>query len=226
MSAEMFSALVVSRLRPVPEVEVQGGKGLQLHLSVRGHETTAQLERAYERYRANPEALSPVIDELIQSLLSGKLGQAPGNEEFARIAPQLFPRLLTSRQWMDRREDGLRLIVRPFVQDLGVTLVIDRRTEIEYVQIESIPEWGVDPQAAYDTALANLERRSKDVETRVSGAGVETLLVDSYADGYAAARVLLSSRLTDWQARVQGELVLGMPTADLLLGFARNHPAF
>jgi uncharacterized protein YtpQ (UPF0354 family) len=225
MSAEMFSALVTARLRPLPEIEIEGGKGLALQLRVRGQATTAHLERAYERYRAAPEALTPVIDEFIRGLLGGETQAPSGTDEYARIAPNLFPRFMTAQQWSEKREANLRLVIRPLAQDLGVALVIDRGEEIEYVQLDAIPAWGVDAQLAYATAMENLERAAASIETVSHGEGVETLLIDHAADGYAAARALLPSRWRAWQARVQDELVLAIPTRDLLLGFARAHPA-
>lgn len=224
MSAEMFSALVTARLRAVDEVEIQSGKGLQLKLRVRGQDTTAHLDRYYERYRANPDALSPVIDQFIRSLANGTTDQRASSEEFARIENLLAPRLLTAQQWMNKREKGLRLVVRPIVQDFGAALILDRGESFEYVQLEAIPAWGIDSQTAYDAALENLERTSANAQFSVNGQGVETLLVDHSSN--ASARALLPSRLADWQARVDGELVLGIPTHDLLLGFAREHPAF
>lgn len=226
MSAEMFSALVTARLRPLPEIEIQGGKGLALQLRVRGQETTAYLERAYEKYRAAPETLTPVIDELIQGLARGETQSLHGTDEFARRASQLFPQMMTAQQWSAKREQGLRLVIRPLVQDLGIAIVLDRDSEIEYVQIEAIPQWGVDAQQVYETALQNLERAAADAQTMSSGEDAQVLLIDSFADGYAAARALLPTRWREWQTRVSGELILAMPTRDLLLGFSRTHSAF
>lgn len=224
MSAEMFSALVSARLRPVEGVEIRGGKGLALRLRVNGQDTTAHLQRAYERYRANPEMLSSVVEQVIETLVSGEREELVGTAAFDEIAPFLYPRFMTIQQWSAKRDAGVRPVIRPLVQDLGIALVIDRDSEIEFVQLEAIPAWGVDPQYAYEKALENLERTAS-VETIRRGEGNETLLIDHHADGYAAARALLTSRQKAWQARLEGELVLAIPTRDLLLGFSREHPA-
>lgn len=223
MSAEMYSALVTARLRPIEGVEVQGGKGLQLKLRVRGTDTTAQLERYYDRYRANPDDLSDSIDQFIDGLLHGTSDATLGNRAFEDVRRRLLPRLMTSQQWMVRRDDGLRLVIRSIVQDLGAALVLDEGDAFEYVQLDSIPAWAIDSQTAYDAATENLERESRNLQTSVNGAGVETLLVQSFPD--AASQILLPSRLADWQTRVEGDLVLGVPTHDLLLGVSRDHPA-
>lgn len=222
----MFSALVTARLRPLPDIEIQGGKGLALQLRVRGHETTAQLERAYERYRAAPDTLTSVVDELIQVIARGETQALRGTAAYDEIAPRLFPQFMTARQWSAKREQGLRLVIRPVVQDLGIALVIDRAHEMEYVQIEAIPEWGIDAQQLYETAMQNLARAAAPIETTTNGQGDELLLMDAHTDGYAAARALLPARWRDWRARVAGELILALPARDLMLGFSRAHPAF
>ncbi|MCC7162833.1 MAG: hypothetical protein IT331_10105 [Anaerolineae bacterium] len=224
MSAEMFSTLVVSRLRAIEHVEIIGGKGLALSLRVRGKDTTAQLERAYARYRTNPEAVSPIIDLYIDNLVNGENVERAGNENFAAVRELLLPRLMTARQWMDRREDGLRLVIRALADDVGEGLVIDRGEELEYVQVEMISVWEIDSQSAFDAAQENLARLAVNAPYLTRGEGEETLLMDHSPN--AAARVLLSERMQEWQARVGGELLVGLPTHDLMLGFARTHPAF
>ncbi len=224
MSAEMFSALVTARLRPLNDIEILGGKGLQLRLRVRGAETAAQLERSYERYRANPDALSLVIEQFIAALLNNGAQEKMGNEKFARVREKLLPRWMTAPQWMKKRDEGVRVVVRSMVQDLGAALILDQDDSFEYVQLDAIPAWEIDSQTAYDAALENLERRAADIPTLVNGEGIETLLLAHSPN--AAAFAMLPSHRLDWQARIQGELVLGIPTHDLLLGLAREHPAF
>lgn len=224
MSAEMFSTLVTSRLRPVQGVEVLGGKGLQLKLRILGLETTAQLERAYERYRANPDELNHVIDHLIDALVNGIREEGGGNASFEAIREKLQPRLMTAQQWMDKRDEGLRLVIRSLVQDLGAALILDNGDTFEYVQLDSIPAWEIDSPTAYETAYENLERTKSAAAFSVNGEGLETLLVDH--SNNASARILSPARLSDWEARIEGDLILGMPTHDLLLGFSRQHPAF
>lgn len=224
MSAEMFAALVTARVRPLEGIELKGGKGLQLKVRVQGQDKTAHLDRYYEQYRANPENLSPVIDEFIGNLMRGETEIRAGNLEFAGVSHLLMPRMITAQQWMTKRDEGFRLIVKSIAQDLGAALVLDQGDAVKYVELEAIPLWEIDSQIAYQVAVENLERASVGVETRVSGEGLETFLVDHSPN--ASARIMLESRLEDWQARISGELVVGMPTHDLLLGLSHKHPAF
>lgn len=221
----MFAALVTSRLRSLPEVEIKGGKGLELQLRVRGQETAVMLERAYERYRANRDAVNTVVAEFIQSVLTGERTAPAESDEFTQLASNLYPLLVSAQEWMQKREAGLRLVVRPFIQDLGVALIVDQGAEIRYVELDAIPRWGIDPQTAYERANSNLENASHTTQFSEIGQGVEKLLIDRTTDGFAATRILLSARLNDWAQRVEGELVLGVPQRDFMIGFSRKHPA-
>lgn len=223
LSAEMFAALVTARLRPQVDVIVEGGKGLELALRVRGQARMVHLQTVYERYLHHPDALSSVIQGWTDQLLAGADSSEKDAPQFAEIAPLLRPFLIASQQWMEKREAGLRLVVRPVVQDLGESLIVDRGEAVEYVQLEAIPAWGIEAGRAYELAHANLERDLAHATTTASGDGAARLLVD--ASPGAAARALSPSRRIDWGAQVEGELVLGLPTRDLLLGFSRNHPA-
>jgi uncharacterized protein YtpQ (UPF0354 family) len=227
MSEELFVTVVTARLRPHADIQVESQRGLELNLRVRGEPRTTQLERYYRRYREDPAALTPLIQEFIDSVLNARLSPVVVEENlFARIAPQLLPQLITAAEWHYKRESGVRLIVRPLVQDLGITLVLDEADAMTFVELDAMARWDVDSTTAYETAMANLEQRAQTVAISQIGDGVETLLIDRAADGYAATRAILSSRLQDWANRVPDELVLGLPQRDFLIGFSSAHPNF
>jgi hypothetical protein len=92
------------------------------------------------------------------------------------------------------------------------------------VQLDAIPAWEIESQTAYDAAYANLARSMDLDRTKRSGEGMEKLLIDSSPN--APTRILLPDKLEEWQKQIEGEIVLGMPTQNLLLGFSRQHPAF
>ncbi len=222
MSAEMFATVVIARLRPVEQVEVESHRGLDLELRVRGEAYSLHLEPYYARYRAAPGTLTPIVQEVIESL-SGRSSPVAGAPEYERVAESLMPLLMTSAEWQRKRTAGLRLVVQPLVEDLGTTLVIDEPEGITYVELRMFSSWGIDPATAYDQAIRNLAERSYGVEVTQVGEGEETLLIDRAE--YAAERVLLPSRLQDWSERVAGELLLGIPQPHFLIGFSRANPA-
>lgn len=226
MSAELFTALVSARLRPLEQVQVESARAIELKLRVRGVPVTVSLEHHYERYLENPRTLNPLVDDLISSVINGGLQDTEGQDAFTSIAPNLMPLLISAADWEQKHANGLRLVVRPLVQDLGIALVHDRGAEIEYVQLDAISHWGIEAETAYETANVNLDFASRDVPVSEYDRGSSKLLIDNAGDGYAATRAILPSRLEHWAKRIEGELVLGLPRHDFLIGFSHNHPNF
>ena len=222
ISAEMFTTLVVARLR-VCGMEVEGQQRLELTIRSGNEPTIAHLDAYYRRYRAEPSVLTPLIQEFVDDVTKGQIKHAT-SDSYQSIAPNLLPLLVSSAEWQEKREVGVRLIVRPLVRDVGIALVIDETNVITFVGLERFARWQVSTADAYEVATANLEHRARDVQFSVTGDGVETLLVDREADGYAATRAILPSRLADWASRVAGELVLGIPSRGFLIGFSSLHP--
>ncbi len=223
MSAEMFTTLVVARLRGVGGIVIEERRGLELNLRVGEESQVRHLDPYYQHYRAEPAALTPIIQQFIENVTAGAPEPA-APESFEQIAPNLFPLLMNSAEWQRKHDAGIRLVVRPLVQDLGIVLVIDEPGAITYVQLEAIPRWGVDIASTYETAMGNLARRAQEVPVSQVGEGQEMLLIDRATDGFAATRAILPSRLEDWSRRVPGELLLGLPTRDFLIGFSSEHP--
>ncbi len=223
MSAEMFGVLVTTRLRGVAGITVEGRQGLALKVRVHDRERVAHLDLAYQRYRAAPGALTPIVQQFINRLLADE-PELPAADAFEQVAPRLRPWLITSAQWEARRETGVRLVVRPLVQDLGVGLVLDRAGELIDVQLEDLALWRTEISRAYGAAYENLEGQARGLPFSEIGEGEEKLLIDRTPDGFAAVRGILPARLEDWSQRVEGNLVIGLPTRDFVIGLSSEHP--
>ncbi len=223
MSAEMFATLVVARLREAVGITLEERHGLEFKLRVGEESRTWHLDSYYQHYRAEPAELTPIVQQFIENVTTG-VPEAAAPDSFEQVAPKLMPLLMSSGEWQRKREAGIRTVVRPLVQDLGIALVVDEPGSITFVQLDAIPRWGVDMASLFETAMGNLARRATEVSVSQIGENEAVLLIDRAMDGYAATRAVLPSRLEDWSRRVPGELVLGLPTRDFLIGFSRAHP--
>jgi hypothetical protein len=244
MSASMFTTLVGARLRAVPQVEIVSQRELELRVRVGGRSTTIRLEQLYQEYHAEPAKLEALLATIVADVATPQYllhanertrvnpRAAPDarphtepNSEFETIAPHLFPLLLNEREWQQKYEQGITIIARAFVEDLGIGLVIDEPESITFVEYDAIPRWGVEATTLFETAMANLEQNARQRGFSQTGAAEEKVLIDRATDGYAATRVILPSRVEDWSSRVPGELVVGLPSRDFLIGFSAHHPA-
>lgn len=222
MSADLFTTLVVARLRS-GGLEVAGQKRLEVTLRTGDSHIVAQLDSYYQRYRREPGDLTPLIQELIDAVREGDFKKTIVGS-FEQAAPDLLPMLVTGKDWQKRMDEGIHLAVRPLVQELGIAIVIDEPELITFVQTEMLGAWHIDYDTAFDAAIGNLEQRAKSIPYSQNGEGVETILVDKAGDGYAATRGILPSRLQDWAKRVPGDLVIGVPRRDFLVGCGSTHP--
>ncbi|MGE5140014.1 MAG: hypothetical protein ACM3JD_11170 [Rudaea sp.] len=223
MSAELFAAVVVARLRSLPGIILETRRGLEFQLQVHGRPRTLHLDPYYRRYRREPHALTPLIQEFVESVGREEPASAPVGS-FEQIAPHLFPMLISGAEWERKRAAGLRLVVRPLVRDLGIALVVDEPNGMTYVELGALANWELDIVSAYDTATGNLEGRARQAPVSEIGEGPARLLIERMPDGYAATRAILPSRLEEWTRRVEGELVLGLPDRNFSIGMSRNHP--
>jgi uncharacterized protein YtpQ (UPF0354 family) len=222
MSPEMFTTLVVARLRSRGfGIEHQGR--LEVKLRSKGKSTVRSLEVYYRRYFTEPSTLNPLIEEVIGDIPVGDASLARA-ESFEKAAPGLMPLLVSTAELERRISAGIQMVVLPLVRGLGVALVLDVADSITFVDIERLEGWQVDLEFAFKSAIANLERRSRDLAFSRNGEDAETLLVDRSPDGYAATRALLPSRVEEWPKLVPGELVLGVPNRRIIIGFSSRHP--
>lgn len=222
MSAEMFTTLAAARLRSIG-FEVAEQRRLALVLRVSDRNTVARLGRFYDRYRQAPVLLAPILGEVLSGVKSGET-EPVETMTFQEAAPNLLPMLVGVAEWEEKRSAGISMVVRPVVKGLGLSLVLDHDEAFSFVGTENLPIWGIDLESAFGIAIENLERRSQGTSFSRAGEGTATLLIDRTQDGYAATRGIVPSRLRAWSHIVPGELVLGMPSRDLLLGFSSQHP--
>jgi uncharacterized protein YtpQ (UPF0354 family) len=77
----------------------------------------------------------------------------------------------------------------------------------------------------HERAIANLRRRTlEQVDYVTAGAGEQRLFIFNSGDGYDATRLLLSDVLTTWARALPGNLVIGIPNRDFLIGFSDANP--
>lgn len=223
LSPGLFGLLVLERVRKIQEIEVIEQNSLEFKLKVSGRNVAARLDRFYERYRADPAKLSAIVDEWIDAIA---LLPAPATEfNFDEISMHLLP-MLKSSGFIDQanRATASELVSRPFLRNLHIAYVVDAAKTIEYVNVKELAQWNRDAQELHTHAMANLARRTRDVEFDQFGEGKDTLIVDQKGDGYAATRVLVDDYISYWAELVEGELLIGIPNRDFMIGFARDNP--
>lgn len=223
LSPGLFDIYVQSRLRSTPGVEILKHEELEFLLRVEGREMVAYLSRMYERYRSAPERLVDLVSDWLDALVH--MPESASVSSFADVAAHLFP-MLQQRAFVEQAAQtrARELIHRPFAAGLVITYVVDAAKTVEYVNLHELEGWGVHPDDLHSRAVENLRASVHRIQYRQHGEGASQLLMDANPDGYAATRALVADYVDEWATRLGGELLLGLPSRDLMIGFRADHP--
>lgn len=179
-------------------------KQMTVVIRVREQETSIPLDRLFGHFQAFPEAMSRLVDQLVEDIVSAGLHYT-WDHAFSEVAMDLLPQI-RNRAWAESRRFGDGgLVYRALGEDLVVTYVIDGPGSMIFVCRAHLKQWGRSEEDLYRLASRNLERLC---EAPLPRAG-DAMLMHS-GDGYDAARVLLLDPESD------EKLLVAMPDRDVL----------
>ncbi len=127
--------------------------------------------------------------------------------------------VLHEPQWMAnaRAQAADQLIAEPFVGDLTTLYVIDRPDTILNLSPTDRERLGLAGDALHTTAIANLRAATTDFTMAPIEGRNPNILHMNIGDSYEAARLLIVDRWAEIAARVQGDLVVSVPSRDHVL---------
>jgi uncharacterized protein YtpQ (UPF0354 family) len=157
------------------------------------------------------------MHEFVPPLMPPAPNDAEPEALLARVMPMVKPLTLLN----EVRERGLPMLAyRPLAGDLLVAYVLNEGNSAGYLNERHMRTWNVTEAELHERALANLRAKAWTPYPGVLGAGKGALLILNSRDGYDAARVLLPELFAEFQARVPGTIVLGVPNRDFLIVFS------
>jgi uncharacterized protein YtpQ (UPF0354 family) len=196
-----------------------------LHLKVttsNGRESTSFLDNAYKEYLAEPSAKKAVIERFVASAIDVALG----DEKIAR--DRVVP-VIKDKRWIEEMQATLisrgakelpEMIYEEFNSDLVIVYAIDRPSNIKYLISENLPDLGIDRSELKTLACENLRRLLPKIERH----GANGLFTIAAGGTYEASLLLLDLIWTDGQMDVKGDIVVAVPTRDLLLVTGSDDP--
>jgi len=214
-----WSHMVVAALAEQPDVEIVRADDLSLDLLIGGRRVQADLATFYQAYRAAPDQQNEIVHELVQSLVDVPVEPDDADPQvlLARVMPMVKPLTLLNEVY----ERGLPMLAyRPLVSDLLTAYVIDEGRSVGCLNERHLRTWNVTEAELHERALTNLRAKAWTPYPGVLGAGKGALLILNSRDGYDASRVLLPELFAQFQARVPGTMVIGMPNRDFLIAFS------
>lgn len=207
-----------------PSLDVEVVKDLELRLTPpNGHEYASFLYNAYDTYRLDPTRKSEVIQTMATAILEmGTDGEAAIDQ--TRIVPVIKDRLWPQEAYQAMvswgAEGGPDLYYEDFSRELIILYVQDSSTKMRYLRASALDEAQIERKALRALACANLKRLLPKIESH----GANGIYVVTAGGTYEASLLLLDSLWDSGQFEVRGDIVVAIPTRDLLLVTGSEYP--
>ena len=199
----------------VVSLRCEGGWDVSLDLT--------NLDRRLATMR-DPDERRAAVEAFLRAAPGRTAGAASADAEDPTVVPAALlraaikPRAVVQAT-MDRlppvaREQGA-IAALPLVDDVVVTVVVDRPEMMEIVTRRHLDAWKTQPSALLPRAIENLEASPFRVE-RLAGPSETGLVAVAMGDSYDAARLLCPKIRAAIEAELGGPAVYAIPTRELL----------
>ena len=201
-----------------PEITVEIVRDMELKVTTAdGRGLTSFLDNAYDTYKLDPQAKQETIAKFV----------AAGIETIANLATpveldrSLIVPVIKDRSWLEETRNamlarGAKDIIENVHEDLNSDLVIfyaeDSPKNIRYFGPKDLENAQIEQSELRTLACENLKRLLPKIERH----GSNGLYMLTAGGDYEASLLLLDSVWSDLQKEVRGDIVVGIPTRDLL----------
>lgn len=213
-AARKFTEAVAQGLAakiPTSKIVVTGDLTMSIKMAD-GREVTLSVANLYSDYRHDPTSLSAIIDVYAAGLAEKRPPGEPAGLDRTRIVP-----VVKDRAWLEESQRSVKAKAptQEFLsEDLNAQLVIlyaeDTANRTRYLMAH---EYTGDRKELRTLAVNNLIRLLPQIEMRQDD---DVSLLSAGGD-YEASLLLFDSMWSDGQVKVNGDIVVAIPSKDILL---------
>ena len=213
-AARKFTEAVAQGLAakmPTSKIAVTGDLTISIKRA-NGSEAILSVANLYSDYRRDPASLNAIIDVYAAGLNEAKPPGAPAGLDRTRIVP-----VVKDRAWLEESQRSIKAQAptQEFLsEDLNAQLVIlyaeDTANRTRYLMAH---EYAGDRKELRTLAVDNLIRLLPKIEMRQD----EDVSLLTAGGDYEASLLLFDSMWNDGQIKVNGDIVVAIPSKDLLL---------
>jgi len=216
LSPDAFTQEFVTKLRArLPDCRIEIVRSLELRISKCGADSSAYLDNAYNSASADPDSRQEIIEQHVGAFAES-LGELPP------LDPNNIVPIIKERGWPEEvRADARRRggkepadqVVEKFNDQLVIVYAEDTPLNIRYVTADILEKAGVDRRKLRQLAVANLRRKLPDIKTH-KGPVISMLTAGG---NYEASLLLLDELWNGGRFKVDGDIVIAVPSRDVLL---------
>jgi uncharacterized protein YtpQ (UPF0354 family) len=210
------------RLEPACTITVPGELSV-IATKPDGTEHTAHLDNAWTMASANPKDVGDVLARYVASFRES-LGADTAALDRDRIVP-----VIKDRAWLDEvhaalRERGSAEVIagvwEPYNDELIVVYAQDSATNIRYLERGALEAVGLDRNELRALAVKNLLRLLPEIQAR----GRDGVFLIAAGGDYEASLLLADEMWEGGRVKVNGDVVVAVPSRDLLLVCGSGDP--
>jgi uncharacterized protein YtpQ (UPF0354 family) len=200
-----------------PGLKVAVVRDLQMEVtSATGREPMLFLDNAYDTYKQDPKAKAVVMQRYVNAYLD-TMGRLPEEVDRTRIVP-----VIKDRPWLQEMRQGLlsrgakqipEQVYEDFSPDLVIVYAEDSPRNIRYLTPKDLEHAKIERRELRQLAFENLERLLPKIERH----GTNGLYMITAGGDYEASLLLIDSIWSGGQLAVKGDIVVAIPTRDMLL---------
>ncbi|MEM7132219.1 MAG: DUF1444 family protein [Chloroflexota bacterium] len=199
-----------------------------LHITLNDQTNRLNLQTVYDAYCNAPDRLDDIITAHLSVLQ--KMPELQSTELEPDESQVLLP-VLQRKSWLTeiQKQTLAQPIHRPFLTGLIVAYVIDTPHYRSYLNQSMIDEMSSNgaatPEDIHEHALHNLREHVKTMGIDTYGSFHETLITCETREGYASSCILLPDLMNEWDQKIPGDMLIGIPNRDFIIAFSRKHPS-
>ena len=221
LNQQQFAAVYLDSLRKAfPEVTFQLQPDLSIQSKKDSFEYKHYITNAYAAYQSSPDSLASIISGYMAASADLFTPQKPIDP--SRIVAVIKPAdYIEEARELSNTEKGISLVFEPYNPQLVIVYVEDAETNLRYLTPEDFEKLSISKDSLRKLAIKNLRAVLPQVE-RHENKGVFMVTAGGI---YEASLLLLPTLWTAENFAVNGQMVVGIPTRDLLLVTGSKHQA-
>ena len=204
---------VVNNLHPGAETEIVNDLEVKITFPDK-KELTSFLDNAYADYKNAPQEIDSVLSSYAESITLSK------NLENQKLEKEYIFPVIKDRKYIEQVEEMMKtsdkkgLVYEKLNDVLYVLYAFDTPKAIRFMTESDLADVGVKKQELRDLAKANLKKSIPNLQLRGDPRALSMLVADGM---YEASFILFDKIWTKEQFPVQGDIVVYIPSRDLVL---------
>lgn len=220
---EVFATMVLDLAKQkFPLLRAELGQDFHLTLG----DSRLNLFNFYRAYVRSPKRFQAIVLPALTTVVQvQEWGEEQTNPPLDAVSDRVLPMLYPEVAWQRELQD---FVANPWVAGLVILYVIDESNAYWYVRHDLLDQWEVNAEDLHSMAIANLETYFENQPMEMAVASTEgedpTLLMPAHPDSYNAARLLSERFLTRVREFVGGDVAVGIPGRDFMVGVSMKAP--